>query len=65
MSVVTEDGRVIGQVTGIMETGANDVYIVRHGSGKEYLVPATRNHVVSISRDTGRIVVTAEAVLDE
>ncbi len=42
--VVTEDGRELGRIVDILETGANDVYVV-HGGGSEWLVPATREVV--------------------
>lgn len=39
LSVYTEEGRYLGTVEGIMETGSNDVYVVREGT-REVLVPA-------------------------
>lgn len=44
LQVVTEDGRELGRIVEILETGANDVYVV-HGGGSEWLVPATREVV--------------------
>ncbi len=38
--VVTEDGRQLGRLTGLIETGANDVYIITSDEGKEVLIPA-------------------------
>ena len=40
IKVVTDDGRELGVVTDIVETGANDVYIVKDSDGKEVLLPA-------------------------
>ena len=39
LSVVTEDGTILGQVAEILQTGANDVYLVR--GDRELLLPAT------------------------
>jgi 16S rRNA processing protein RimM len=39
LHVVTDDGRALGTVAEILQTGANDVYIVRGDSG-EILLPA-------------------------
>ena len=39
LAVVTEDGEALGTVTEIIETGANDVYVVA-GAGGELLLPA-------------------------
>lgn len=40
MNVVTDDHRELGQLVDIIETGANDVYLVRDAAGKEILLPA-------------------------
>ncbi len=37
--VMNEDGNPLGELFEILETGANDVYIVRDDSGKEILLP--------------------------
>ena len=39
-AVVDEDGNALGELVEIIETGANDVYVVRSESGKEILLPA-------------------------
>ena len=38
--VVDESGEILGELVEIIETGANDVYVVRNESGKEILLPA-------------------------
>jgi 16S rRNA processing protein RimM len=38
--VVDEHGNPLGELVEIIETGANDVYVVRNESGKEILLPA-------------------------
>lgn len=38
-NVVNEDGNPLGVLAEILETGANDVYVVRDDSGKELLLP--------------------------
>lgn len=40
MDVVDEDGRSLGELAEIIETGANDVYVVRDENGSEILLPA-------------------------
>jgi 16S rRNA processing protein RimM len=47
LRVVTEEGRELGRVVEIWETGANDVYLVR-GERGEWLLPATREVVRGI-----------------
>lgn len=57
IEVVTEDKKPFGVLTDILETGANDVYVVQTTEGKEVLLPAIReciqdvdveNHVMTI-----------------
>lgn len=55
LTVVTEDGQVLGQVAEILQTGANDVYLVR--GEREILLPATREVVRQVDPATGRMVV--------
>lgn len=43
-----EDGSVIGEITDVMATGANDVYIVTLPDGKEVLIPAIKDCVKSV-----------------
>jgi len=38
--VVDENGNPLGELVEIIETGANDVYVVRDGLGREILLPA-------------------------
>jgi 16S rRNA processing protein RimM len=38
--VIDESGNSLGELVEIIETGANDVYVVRDESGKEILLPA-------------------------
>ncbi|WP_456387427.1 ribosome maturation factor RimM [Desulfolithobacter sp.] len=45
-----QDGRVIGRITGILDTGAHDILIVRDGA-REYLIPVQRDFIVSIDDD--------------
>lgn len=64
LKVITTDGAVIGKVEDIIETGSNDVYIVR-GEGREYLIPAIRDVVREIDPGGGRILIEVmEGMLD-
>ncbi len=46
--VVTESGEELGRLTGLIETGANDVYIVTNENGDELLLPAIPDVVLQI-----------------
>ncbi len=54
--VISVDGEDLGEVTEILETGANDVYVVSGPRG-EILVPAIAGVVVSVDVRGGRVVV--------
>lgn len=51
--VVTDDGREFGEVTEVIETGANDVYVTSTG----LLIPAIKDIVVKIDIDEGQMVI--------
>ena len=48
LTVVTLAGRELGHIVDIMETGSNDVYIVKGSDGKEVLIPAIKAVVKQI-----------------
>ncbi len=52
LSVVTVDGEKIGIVSGVISTGANDVYEVDSEIYKEVLIPAIKDVVVNIDMDS-------------
>lgn len=40
LDVITDEGRALGTLVEVLETGANDVYVVRDADGRETLLPA-------------------------
>jgi len=56
MTVRSEAGDVIGEITDIFETGSNDVYVVRCGK-REYYIPATREIVKQIDRGSRTMII--------
>jgi len=56
LRVRTPEGGVVGQVTDVLRTGSNDVYVVRSGDGREILFPALTGVVLSIDLEAGEIV---------
>jgi 16S rRNA processing protein RimM len=56
MRVITEGGGVVGEVTEIFPTGSNDVYVVRQGK-QEYLIPAIKEVIIAIEKDTRTIII--------
>jgi 16S rRNA processing protein RimM len=57
MDVVTEDGRMLGRVVKIFTAGENDVYEIVDADGKELLLPAISDVILSIDKATNRITV--------
>lgn len=51
LNVVDEDGYALGELTEIVETGANDVYVVTTASGTEVLLPAIPDVILSVNLD--------------
>ncbi len=51
-AVVTEEGAALGAVTGFIDTGSNDVLVVRDGP-HTHLIPALRHVLVRLDRDAG------------
>lgn len=63
-SVLTVSGQSLGTVLEIWETGSHDVYVVE-GEEREYLIPATKEIVRRIDRETRQIVIhPLEGLLD-
>jgi len=56
LTVVEEDGTVLGQVSEIISTGANDVYVIT-GPGGELLLPAIEEVILDIDLDEARMTV--------
>ena len=42
MEVCTEDGNIFGTLKDVIETGANDVYVIENAEHGEVLVPAIK-----------------------
>lgn len=49
MQVVTEDGALFGTLKDVIETGANDVYIIESSEHGEVLVPAIKECILDIN----------------
>lgn len=56
LSVITDDGNRLGSVTDVLETGANDVYVVSGPQG-DILLPATKEVILSIDLEAQEMVI--------
>ncbi len=57
LKVQTEDGHLLGEIVDIIETGANDVYVVDSADYGEVLIPDTEEVILEIDIDAGMVVV--------
>ena len=52
-----EDGIYLGVLTEILETGANDVYLIEDNTGKEILIPAIEEMILEIDLEDKKMIV--------
>lgn len=57
LSVVTDEGEDFGVMKDVIQTGANDVYVITHTSGKEYLFPAIKQCILDVNLEEQRMTV--------
>jgi 16S rRNA processing protein RimM len=55
LQVKSVDGTDLGEVVQILETGANDVYVIRGQDGKELLLPAIPQVIKRVNLDEGEL----------
>ncbi len=66
LDVIADTGQLLGILVEIIETGANDVYVVRDESGREILLPAIPPVVLDVDLDSATMRVRLlEGLLDE
>ena len=49
--MISDEGEELGELYDILETGANDVYVVRNGKKKDLLLPATEECILAVDLD--------------
>ena len=65
LTVIDEAEQVIGTLRDVMETGANDVYIVDMTDGREVLIPAIKECILNVDIEGGKIQIhIMEGLLD-
>lgn len=53
MKVISTEGEDLGTLTDVMQTGANDVYVVKDSDGKELLLPAIKECIREVDMEAG------------
>jgi 16S rRNA processing protein RimM len=57
LTVYTEDGTCLGTITDVLETGANDVYVLESEKHGEILIPATNDTILETDMDAQKMIV--------
>lgn len=57
MEVYLEDGSFFGTLKDVMETGANDVYVIHTAEKKEVLVPAIKDCIKEVDVENGKMTI--------
>lgn len=66
LKVFTEEDRFLGEITDIIETGSNDVYVIHDTSrSKDLLVPAIKQVIKQVDIEKGKMVVHLLEGLEE
>jgi 16S rRNA processing protein RimM len=64
LTVSTDSGQTLGTISDILETGANDIYVVS-GQGREYLIPAVASVISKVDLPARTMIITPlEGLLD-
>jgi len=64
LDVWTATGEHLGEIVEIIETGANDVYVVRGPERREILIPALDSVILKVDLAAGRLVAALPAGLE-
>lgn len=66
IDVVEDNGQKLGTLKDVIETGANDVYVVEREKGKELLIPAIKQCILNVDVKSRRMDVhLLEGLLEE
>ena len=57
MNVLTEDGEIFGTLKDVIETGANDVYVINSKKHGEVLIPAIKECILDVNVKEGKMLV--------
>ena len=57
LTVMTDEGEKLGVMQDVLQTGANDVYVVKMTSGKEVLLPAIKDCILNVDLEKGEMLV--------
>ncbi|SFG40101.1 16S rRNA processing protein RimM [Desulfotomaculum arcticum] len=65
LKVFTTDGRCLGEITDVQQTGANDIYLIDRESQTPLMVPALKQVVLEVDLAAGKMIVELPAGLED
>ena len=57
LDVYTDEGKLLGKVDDIYNTGANDIYVIKDELGKQVLLPGIKEVIKEVDLDNEKIIV--------
>ena len=57
LDIITDEGKILGKLEDIFNTGSNDIYVVKDEAGKQILLPAISEVIKEINLEEKKIVV--------
>ena len=57
LKVISDEGDALGILDDVLQTGANDVYVVKTTAGKEILLPAIKDCILNVDLERGEMLV--------
>lgn len=57
LTVMTDEGTVLGTLFDVLKTGANDVYCVKTAEGKDVLLPAIKDCILNVDLEKQEVLV--------
>ena len=63
LTVSTDDDEVVGEVIEVLQTGANDVYVIRANTGKDVLIPALASVIIETKIEEKSLIIRSDTGL--
>lgn len=57
LEVISDEDENLGVIDDVLQTGANDVYVIKDTQGKEILVPAIKDCIKDVNIEEGKMVI--------
>ncbi len=51
MKVYDEDGNYLGKIADVIQTGSNDVFVVKNENGEELMIPSIKDYILKLDKE--------------